>query len=166
MGLAKSANTGNLTPAKKRESMAHAVLSTFDANGDGIVTEDEFIHGILPETEEEKNLKVRRERGVVIGVFVKYILTEISDEKAFMSLFATVVNIVAFFTLSSVLLSHNEVFAVQEAVRADFTMNANYAYLPGFAAANLTGKAHGLKEMYDAKFGLTLSEDGFLSTSI
>ena len=34
-----------------------------------------------------------------------------------MSLFATLVNIVSFFTLSAGLLSHSEVFAVQEAVR-------------------------------------------------
>ena len=53
---------------------------------------------------------------------------EIEDERAFLSLFATLLNILSFFIICLGLLSHHEVYAVQEAIGANLANNVNFAY--------------------------------------
>ena len=138
-------STGSVDPV-----VAHTLFSIFDADGDGIVTQDE-IDALIPENQEHREIANTKKKGVLVGVFVDYILGEIADEAAFVSLFATIFNIISFFILCIALLSHHEVYSVQEAIEQDMVNHANFAYVEAAgwgALANQTNTI-GLNTMYD-----------------
>ena len=106
---------------------------------------------MIPENQEHREIANTKKKGVLVGVFVDYILGEIADEAAFVSLFATIFNIISFFILCIALLSHHEVYSVQEAIEQDMVNHANFAYVEAAgwgALANQTNTI-GLNTMYD-----------------
>jgi hypothetical protein len=152
-GNAAAAHRGSVTPSPlgaAGDAASQALFAVFDADGDGVVTQEE-IQAMMPDSDEKRKIDETKGRGVIVGVFTEYILGEIADEEAFMSLFATLLNIVSFFVICIALLSHHEVYAVQDAIQADLVNHANFAYVDaaGWAAVANQTNTIGLNTMYD-----------------
>ena len=116
-------------------------VDSADKSGSGIVTQDE-IDALIPENDENRELQKTKKKGVIVGVFVEYILNEIADEEAFCSLFTTLFFILSFFILTIHLLAHHEVYSVQEAIEMDMVNHANFAYVEAATWGAVAGQVN------------------------